>query len=153
MISLSLNITRTAFILFLLIFFSCEKVSTEPVFDLTPAIKLLEISHEEIKAFDEVLTIRIEYEDGDGDLGNANNDINSLFIKDSRLSNEDGFFVGPLAPEGSKISIRGTLNIEVGSFFLLGNGSQEKTSLTIYIIDRAGHKSNVLETDPITIVR
>jgi len=153
MISLSLNISRAVFVFSLLIFISCEKISTEPVFDLTPAIKLLEISHEEIKAFDEVLSIRIEYEDGDGDLGNANNDINSLFIKDSRLSTEDGFFVGPLAPEGSKISIRGTLNIEVGTFFLLGNGSQEKTTLTIYIVDRSGNKSNVLETDPITILR
>ncbi|MEL6922845.1 MAG: hypothetical protein AAFO94_02275 [Bacteroidota bacterium] len=151
--SITQKIILTTCFVSILLYSSCEQVSTDPVLPLTPAIKLLEVSHEELKAFDDLLSIRIEYEDGDGDLGNSDNDINSLFIRDSRLNETDGYFVGPLAPEDATISIRGTLNIEVGSFFLLGNGSQEKTTLTIYMVDRAGNRSNELETEPITIYR
>ena len=141
------------FLSFCWLFANCEKINIDPVFSTTPAIKLLEISHEEVIEFQDSLVIRIEYEDGDGNLGNPDTDVNSLFIKDSRLDTEDGYFVGPLAPVGADISIRGTLKIEVGTFFLLGNGSQEKTVLTIYMKDRDGNDSNVLETDPIIISR
>ena len=132
---------------------ACEKISDEPYFDTTPNIQLIEMIPDTIRQFDDQLQIRIAYEDGDGDLGSTDADVNSLFIKDERLEEMDAYYVGPLAPPGSTISIHGELDIQLGTFFLLGNAAFETTRLTIYMVDRAGHESNRLETGKITILR
>ena len=141
-------------IVFLGLFFtSCEKVSDEPVFDLAPRIELLEVSSDSIVQFQDNLNIRISYEDGDGDLGNEDPDINSIFVKDARLQNIEGYYVAPIAPVGSNVSIKGTLNLILEKTFILGNADEEKTSFDIYLIDQAGNQSNTIETDPITILK
>ena len=133
--------------------FSCTKVSEEPVFDTTPQIELIGISSDTIVQFVEAIDIRIKYKDGDGDLGNSNPDIDGIFIKDQRLEKEDSYYLAPLAPETAKVSIEGILNIEIAPPFLLGNGTKELTNFEIYLIDRAGNKSNVIQTGVITILK
>lgn len=132
---------------------ACEKVSDDLVYDLTPRIELVEVSQDTLVAFSDQLSIKIKYEDGDGDLGNPDPDINSIFVKDSRLENEDEYYLGPLAPEDSELSISGTLNIKLASTFLLGNASEETTEFTIYLRDRSGNQSNTIKTSTITILR
>ncbi len=131
---------------------ACEKVSDEAVFDLTPRIELIDLSTDTLRAFEDRLRIRIRYEDGDGDLGHSDPDINTIFVKDSRLENADEYYLGPLAPEGSDISIQGSLNLELSPTFLLGNGSEESAIYTIYLLDRAGQQSNTITTPTITIL-
>ena len=133
--------------------FSCEKVSDEPAFEETPRIELATVSQDTLVEFQDQLVLTINYEDGDGDLGNPDPDINSIFVKDSRLEAADEYYLGPLAPEGSSVSIQGTLNLELSTTFLLGNGSEENTIFTIYVVDRKGNQSNSIETPNITILR
>ncbi len=136
-----------------LVLFSCKKDENLLPLSTTPAIKILDISNDTIVEFTEQLKLNLEYEDGDGDLGNKDTDINSLFLKDSRLEFADEYYIAPLAPEGSQISIKGTLNITLSSAFVLGNGTSEKTYFEIWMVDRIGHKSNIVRTKEITILK
>jgi hypothetical protein len=45
------------------------------------------------------------------------------------------------------------LNLKLSPTLLLGNGTQEKMVLTIYVVDRAGNQSNTIETQAITILK
>lgn len=132
---------------------SCVKESDELAFALAPKIELLSISNDTIVQFTEQLVINIKYEDGDGDLGTTDPDVNSIFVLDQRLEKADEYYLGPLAPPEATISIQGTINLELSNVFLLGNGNQETTVFSIHFFDRAGNQSNVIETDPITILR
>lgn len=132
---------------------NCETINTDPVFDIVPNIKIIEQSQDTLVAFQDQLILRIQYEDGDGDIGNADPDINTIFVKDARLSEEDEYYLGPLAPDNAEISITGVLELKLSATFLFGNGTQETTVFSIYLIDRAGNISNTIETGEILIVR
>jgi len=41
--------------------------------------------------------------------------------------------------------------VELNALFLLGNSGQEETSYSIYLLDRAGNRSNLVTTGPIII--
>lgn len=118
-----------------------------------PVIKYLEVNALTIAEFKDSLIIRFEYSDADGDLGENDPDVNSLMIKDRRLSEADYYFVKPLAPPGSGIQIRGILNVRIKNTFLLGTGSEEITHFDLKLRDRAGNWSNVISTPEITITR
>ncbi len=132
---------------------ACTKISDEPQFDLTPAIVIDSISADTIVEFEEALIVTLTYEDGDGDLGNPDPNVNSLFVKDQRLEMQDEYYVYPLAPVGENISITGKLTVELNTTFILGNGTAEQTKFTLYLVDRAGNKSNEVTTGFITIVK
>ncbi|MFT4759682.1 MAG: hypothetical protein ACI9XO_000162 [Paraglaciecola sp.] len=149
-----LKITSNLFLISLsLLILGCEKISTDPVFSTTPAIKITEISQDTLVQFVDKLILKIEYEDGDGDLGNANPDINSIFVKDSRLEAADEYYLPPLAPDSAFISITGVFNLELSTTFLFGNGTEESAVFEIFIMDRAGNRSEAVETTPILIVQ
>jgi hypothetical protein len=140
--------------LFLLaLFLSCEKIVDEQVFPPEPSIVLLEVSQDSILQFTEQLVLTFQYEDGDGDLGTSDPDVNAIFVQDSRLVNPDEYYLPPLAPEDASISITGTFQLELSPTFLLGNGSQETTEYSIYVVDRAGNQSNTVKTGPILIYK
>jgi hypothetical protein len=136
-----------------LLFFSCEKNSTDPVFSKIPTIKITEVSHDTLVQFIDQLVLKIEYEDGDGDLGNANPDVNSIFVKDSRLENPDEYYLPPLAPDSAMVSITGIFNLELSTTFLFGNGTEESAIFEVFVIDRAGNVSETVETTPILIIK
>lgn len=140
-------------LLFSIACFSCETINTDPAFDIVPAIKIVELSQDTLVQFQDQLIIKIEYEDGDGDIGDPDPDINTIFVKDARLEEEDEYYLGPLAPEDSEISIKGILDLKLSTTFLLGNGTKETTVFSIYLKDRAGNISNTVETGEIIIVR
>ena len=132
---------------------SCETVSDDPVFDLTPRIELVDWSADTLVEFKDQLVIRFSYEDGDGDLGNADPEVNSIFVKDARLEKAEAYDLAPIAPNGSEISITGTLRVLLSKTFVLGNADQETTTFDLYLIDQAGRQSNTIQTPPITIIR
>ena len=84
---------------------SCTKDDEIPSSD-SPEIELLELSDDTIQQYDEVLRLTIRYQDGDGDLGYEDPEQYALFIRDARLENFDGFYVGPLSPPGSDVPIQ-----------------------------------------------
>ena len=118
-----------------------------------PEIQLVGISHDTIRQYEDVLVITIFYKDGDGDIGFEDPEQYALFVRDIRLENFDGFYVGPLAPPDAQVPIQGELTIEFPSLFLFGNGDIEQTRFEIKMFDRAGNESNLLETDLVAITR
>ena len=135
------------------IFYCCENINNDPVFPLVPAIKITSISQDTLVEFVDRLVLTIEYEDGDGDLGNANPDVNSIFVKDSRLAESDEYYLPPLAPDSAQVSITGTFNLELSHTFLFGNGTEETTFFEVYVIDRAGNQSETVLTEPVLVVK
>jgi hypothetical protein len=146
------KINKLLFYLPAILVLGCTKVSNEPFYDLAPRIELVGVENDMVVQFTDSIFVTILYEDGDGDLGNTDPDLNSIFVKDSRLENADEYYLGPLAPAGETISINGTLKLKLSPTFLLGNGTTEKMVLTIFVKDRAGNQSNSIETPPITIL-
>ena len=138
---------------FSLICFGCETINTDPVFDIVPNIKMVELSHDTLVEFQDQLIIKIEYEDGDGDIGNPDPDINTIFVKDARLSEEDEYYLGPLAPVDAEISITGILDLKLSATFLLGHETKETTVFSIYLKYRDGNISKTIETGEIIIIR
>lgn len=131
---------------------SCDKNRVEPYSDI-PEIRLEEVSHSTIKQYEDILQIRIFYQDGNGDIGFESPEEYALFVRDIRLEEFDGFYIGPITPPGVAVPIQGYLDIEFPVLFLFGNGDAENTRFQIKLIDRAGNESNLLETATITIVR
>ena len=116
-------------------------------------IELVSISNDTIRQYEDVLIIRISYQDGDGDLGFEDPEEYALFVRDIRLESFDGFYVGPITPPGVQVPIQGELTVEFPSLFLFGNGAVEQTRFQIKIYDRAGNESNLLETGTVAITR
>jgi len=133
--------------------FSCETINDEPVFDLPPSIKITAISQDTLVEFVDRLVLTIEYEDGDGDLGNENPDVNSIFVKDSRLENADEYYLPPLAPDSAMVSITGLFNLELSHTFLFGNGTEELTFFEVFVMDRAGNMSETVATEEILVIQ
>ena len=136
----------------LLILVACSKDEQLPFSD-KPEIELIGVSHDTIREYEDVLIITISYQDGNGDLGFENPDEYALYVRDLRLANFDGFYIGPLSPPGSNVPITGKLNIEFPSLFLFGNRTAETTRFEVKMVDRSGLESNVLLTDPVVIIK
>jgi hypothetical protein len=139
-------------VLGLLILIACKKEDDITYPDI-PEIQLLGLSNDTIQQYEDVLTIRIFYKDGDGDIGFENPEEYALFVRDVRLQAFDGFYVGPLAPPDANVPIQGELSIEFPNLFLFGNGALEQTRFEIKMVDRAGNESNLIETDLVSIIR
>ena len=136
----------------LLLMWSCDPDEDLPI-SKVPSIELVGVSHDTIREFTDVLTLTIMYQDGNGDLGYEEPDKYALFVRDVRLENFDGFFIGPVAPPDSEIAVQGTLDIEFPSLFIFGNGQSEETRFQIKMVDRNQNESNILETDPVIIAK
>lgn len=126
----------------------CKK---EEVMPSAPEIAFVSMSTQSVHEFDERVTVRFSYKDGDGDLGQEDPDNYTLWVKDARLEGTDGYHIPPLAPEDVEVPIQGELDVELNALFLLGNSGQEETSYTVYIVDRAGNRSNEFTTGMIII--
>lgn len=148
-------------IIYLLIFsISCEKktttVDTEPLDDISeiPVIELLEVTPINVIQFEDSIAFRIMYLDGDGDLGELDPDIKSIFLIDNRAPNDliFDFHLSPRAPLDAEIAIQGELNVVLNNTILVDDGlGPETTTFSIFIVDRAGNESNVLESPEITV--
>ncbi len=132
---------------------SCEKISDEPAFSVEPHIRLDSLSATELVEFEDQLHLWIWYEDGDGDLGTSDPDLNLITVQDARLSTPDTYYLPPLAPEQARVSIQGRIELVLAPTFVLGNAPSETTTFTIWFTDRAGHESNHIVTPPITILK
>ncbi|NQX91635.1 MAG: hypothetical protein HRT74_05840, partial [Flavobacteriales bacterium] len=127
------------FTVFALLFIACNK---EEEANPVPEIELISVSHTTVESFNNDVSINIAYTDETGDLGYQDPDTYSLRVKDSRLSEFDWYHIPPLTPNQEELNISGTFSLQLNPLFLLGNGDQESTSLSIQLKDRAGNWSN-----------
>ena len=139
------------FLLITFLLYGCKK--DEINFPIEPSIKLISISPSSPHQYTDPVTITIQYEDGDGDLGENNDKVRNCFVTDNRIGITYEYRIKQLAPTGASIPIDGTLNIEIGGQVLTDSSSQQNVTYSLYVIDRAGHKSNNVTTGSITIRR
>jgi hypothetical protein len=138
------------FIPFLLIIFSCKK-EIAPI-SVIPEIEFVDIFPKKVKAYQDSITIRIKYKDGDGDLGENNPTVKNCFVSDSRVSIEYPFRIKQLAPDNTQIAIQGELDIVIANTGLINDmHATEEVTYVISMEDRAKNKSNIIATLPITV--
>lgn len=141
--------------------------SNEPQFPVEPQIEFVSISPAVIKDNVTSFDITIKYKDGDGDLGYEDKYASErtgadLVLLDLRPEvadpndEYDGIWeynLPNLTPESRNLSIQGeiTLNFPALPLKLDPLKPEEKLSFDVYVIDRAGHKSNVITTSEITV--
>ncbi|GIV25061.1 MAG: hypothetical protein KatS3mg026_0753 [Bacteroidia bacterium] len=132
----------------------------EPVvFSVVPQIEFVEIVPRQVPDYG-TLTITIRYRDGDGDLGGQPDGASDLFLVDLRDSTRfpsgyDGIlrYNMPRFYEGPTQSIQGTIQITVPGIVRLNSSLlAEPLAFEIYLLDRAGHRSNTVRTDTVYIV-
>lgn len=137
----------------LLLLTACDD---SPVFPLEPEIQFLSITPSVATQYtaDEI-ELTFHYQDGDGDLGYEGDPTKNLFIEDRRAAYAadsarfTSYSFESLTPQTRKPSIQGEIKV------LLTTPPYEATEeplvFGVYIVDRAGNRSNVIETTPIEI--
>ncbi len=139
---------------------SCKKKTTiidsDPLDDISeiPEIELLEVSPLSVLQYEDSISFKIKYLDGNGDLGEQDPDIKSIFLIDNRAPNDliFDFHLSPRAPLDSEIAIQGELDVVLNNTILIDDGlGAETATFSIYIVDRAGNQSNILQSPEITI--
>ena len=148
-------------LLFLLV--ACNN---DPVFDIVPEISFVDISPGEVEmGAPDGITVTIHFQDGDGDLGNLNEGdaAPNLFVRDARPNIVDSlgtftYIIPDLKPDTRKPSIQGTIEISMDGPFLsrylvppFQGPAEEEVWFEIYMVDREGHVSNVIETSRIRV--
>jgi hypothetical protein len=135
--------------LILLIYNSCKK---EQPISVIPAIKFVSMAPNPAKKYQDTVTIVISYIDGDGDLGIDSPDAKNLYVTDSRNNVVSQFRIHQLAPTGSNIAIEGNLDVVLPpQGFVNDSDATETATFSIYVVDRAGHQSNTVQTAPLVI--
>ena len=104
------------------------------------------------------IIVTFHFEDGDGDIGRmTDTDMNNVFFIDMRTGQIDNSFGIPFVPpQGSSNGIEGEVHIKVYStccIYPVGDPClpsaqypSDQLTYEIYITDRAGNSSNVIET-------
>lgn len=155
-------------ILILVIIFSCIK---PPDYPIEPVIGFERLSRNSMKqgsTNNDSIVVTISFTDGDGDLGHTDSTID-IFVKDTRIPDAAPVpFKMPFVPvQGVGNGISGEISILTyttcciypeGTYIPCDISEQATTAYPvdtliyeIYIMDRAGHESNRVLTDPILL--
>ena len=137
-----------------LIFNSCFDA---PVFENAPSITFNKWQSPRnpvvITDFDaDSLSLFINFEDGDGDLGDTTTGMSNIFIKDLKTNIIDAYQMDPIPSSGSVPDISGTIEVKlgpnlIGRCLLPGISTPlDTTRYEVYIKDRAGNESNKIIT-------
>jgi hypothetical protein len=136
-----------------LLFAACNDA---PVFPNEPEISFLNITPSVATQFNaDEIQIKFHYQDGDGDLGYIGDPINNLFLEDMRsaFTTDSARFVAysfaSLTPQARKPSIQGEFALVLTTPPWEPN--EEPLVFQIYIVDRAGNRSNTIRTSPIAV--
>lgn len=139
--------------------YACKKSNNSPI----PAIELISLSPDTVKAgsFRDTVFLTFSFSDGDGDLGNNAIGEYDVFLRDSRDSGiELARYPFPEIPEDAVDPVDGLRG--TGAIAILGSTLSPRPdtvhlfrgdTLTyqMWIVDRAKNMSNVITTPPIYI--
>ena len=140
----------------LLFFWGCKNA---PLFPIEPEIVFTDIQPKTIKEYQDSISIRFSFKDGDGDLGDVQGgDRFSLIVKDNRTQFPDSvrtlkFQIPVLNSNTKNPSILGQITLAYPPTIVTPGYVKDSTTYTIFIYDQAGHKSNEIITDKVYIVR
>lgn len=141
---------------------SCKKTSTG---SKTPQIALVKVTPNTIRmASTDTITISFNVADGDADLGNdPEGTLYDIYMVDSRyvggpdVSEDTLMLRFPEIPNGAQNPAKGVegvcvLDLDGGYFYMRDDHPEGDTlQFDIYIIDKALHKSNIINTGDIYI--
>ena len=140
-------IKKLVYTLIIFSLFACadDELST------TPSIEFISINPSAVVAHEDSIVIKIAYQDADGDIGENKEDVKNLFVEDNRNQVINEFRIQELSPPGSSIAIQGELDIVLNNASLVNGSSAEQVQYNIWLYDRAGNKSNTINTSSITV--
>ena len=131
----------------------------EPVFPIEPHITYLSVDVLEVKENRDPMWVEVHFTDGDGDLGDLEDDTQgSLIVIDNRTQFPDSlrtfyYRIPDLTPDTRNPSIQGKISVRVPPTIITPGLSQDYTTYTLYLYDRGGHKSNEVTSDSVRIIR
>lgn len=128
---------------------SCQQ--PDLVISTKPLITIEELSPLSAKEFTDEIKMTIVYEDVNGDIGDYDPNVKSLWIKDSRLDEADTYHVPPITMPGDEVAVWGKFEVELGTLFLLSNDSTEQLHYKVSLQDRAGNWSESIISPTITL--
>ena len=128
---------------------SCKK--DEPLISNTPAIEFVSVTPASYTEYSGEITFTISYKDGDGNLGENNPDVKNLFLTDNRNNVTYQYRIQQLSPDGSTIAIQGNIKIKLSGTGITDASNSQTFSYSIYIVDRAGNRSNTVTSSAITV--
>ncbi len=139
-------------VFFYLLLGSCLR---PPEFSETPVIEFVSINSTLIQQEIDSIKMVISFKDGDGDLGSMVNDTSTnCFITDHRPGKPDYTYtykIPFITPKGTTKDISGTVTINLPGITCIPFQDTDSVIYKIVIIDRAGHKSNEVQT-PVIVV-
>ena len=133
-----------------ILFFSCEK---EDLKSPVPLLEFISITPEIAQEYEDEIIITISYFDVDGDLGENDPNVKNLFLTDNRNNITYEFRIQQLSPDNSTITIEGNLDISLSSTGITDSSNSQIVTFDIYVVDRANHQSNIVTSNPITIIK
>lgn len=134
---------------------------TPPEYPPEPRIEFISMQKDTVIQNQDSNVITIGFEDGDGDIGS--NDFENLFLTDTRIPRVQTFKIPVIPQQGIGNGISGKIDIliEPGSLCCIdtkincvpeAGAPMETTIYTMYIEDRAGNVSNVIELPPLYLI-
>ncbi len=132
-----------------------DTINTTPfLISDTPKISFISILPKVVEQYTDSITIVFKYTDGNGDLGQNSTENKNLFITDSRNALTYKYRIPQLTPNtDDDIAITGNFSVKINSTALQDeNNTSELLTYSVYVIDRAGNKSNVIITEPVEVV-
>ncbi|MEM6347569.1 MAG: hypothetical protein AAF927_27020 [Bacteroidota bacterium] len=116
-----------------------------------PEIELLDVSPIAVQAFKDSIVFRIQYTDGDGDLGTNDDTQRNVFLLDDRIAATHSFRLQQIAPDGADIAVRGTFSLSLPNTIITDGSAQQEASFTLYVVDQAGNESNRVTSPKILV--
>lgn len=104
------------------------------------------------------VTVNLSFEDGDGDIGRERSGIQGadIFLEyvydGSNVLFSDSVILPQVPNSATDKNISGVLGFKVPTTFLIRQGKlQDAVQFRIYLLDKAGHKSNVILTPDLNL--
>ncbi|MBK8441908.1 MAG: hypothetical protein IPL35_00185 [Sphingobacteriales bacterium] len=127
----------------------CKQEDADLGFTEIPEIELIGTQPLSVKAFKDSIVFTIAYKDADGDLGENNADAENLFLTDERIGITYPYRIQQLSP--ASVPIQGQLDVVLKHTLITDGSTLQNATYSIYIEDRAKHRSNTVTTPNIVV--
>jgi hypothetical protein len=154
----SAGIQRWSAVAMALMFLASSCISP-PEYPPEPFLEFASITRTDFsESLNEPIVLRVSFTDGDGDIGHgtpsAGDTTRNVFLEDSRVPGFPiNYHIDAVEGVGNVSAISGFIDLRFnpGFFACLGSEPSDTLSLSLYLIDRAGNRSNTIRTPVLTL--
>lgn len=144
-----MSLSRILIISMSLVLFACKKNEDKVG---VPKLSWVNYGPDVIKANSDSVYFELSYEDEDGDLGENDPAASNLFLTDERIPLTYKFRISELTPNQMELHIKGSLRLSLPNTVSVKGSGPESVQYSLYVVDRAGHKSNILTTNSLQVI-